>query len=365
MAKRSTFGSIRRLPSGRYQARYTIPGTDRLVAAPITYQTRLDAETWLSTQRADLARGTWKQPGDRSPITLGEYAERWLLERNLRPRTAGHYRRILDRFLLPTLGDVPLAKLNPEMVRTWHARIVTGPVYKAHAYNLLRTITRTAVEDQLIDASPCVIKGAGRVKRSRQIKLPTLDDLATIVNAMDERYRLLVLLGAWCALRYGELAELRRKDIAAAGGVIRVRRGVTWVQGEAIVGPPKSAAGVRDVAIPPHLLPLLKAHLAEHAQWGKDGLLFPSPRGHQMRHQDFWPHWNLARDAAGRPDLREHDLRHLGAVLAAQSGATIKELMARLGHSTPDMAMAYQHAAGERDQQIAAALSKLATGDHL
>jgi integrase len=104
-------------------------------------------------------------------------------------------------------------------------------------------------------------------------------------------------------------------------------------------------------------VPLIKTHLNEHA--GIE-LLFPSQTGHQLRHQDFWPHWKLARDAASRPDLHVHHLRHFGAVLAAQSGATIKELMGRLGHSTPEMAMVYQHAGAQRDKEIAKALSRLA-----
>jgi integrase len=70
----------------------------------------------------------------------------------------------------------------------------------------------------------------------------------------------------------------------------------------------------------------------------------------------FYP----ARQAAGRPDLRWHDLRHLGAVLAASTGASLAELMARLGHSTPQAAMRYQHASRGRDKEIAAALSKIA-----
>ena len=65
---------------------------------------------------------------------------------------------------------------------------------------------------------------------------------------------------------------------------------------------------------------------------------------------------------AGRPDLRFHDLRHTGAVLAAQTGATLAELMGRLGHSTPGAAMRYQHAAADRDKAIAEALSRLAEG---
>jgi integrase len=230
-------------------------------------------------------------------------------------------------------------------------------VYRARAYSLLAAITRTAAEDGFIAASPCMIRGAGREKRRSGVTLPTLDELAVIVEAMTPRYRLLVLLAAWCGLRYGELAELRRKDIDLKAGVIHVRRGVSWADGEAVIGRPKSEAGVRDVAIPPHLMPIVKTHLADDA--GIE-LLFPAPHGHQMRHQDFYPHWDAARTAADRRDLHVHHLRHLGATLAAQSGATVRELMARLGHSTPTMAMVYQHAAAQRDREIAARLSELA-----
>ncbi len=67
------------------------------------------------------------------------------------------------------------------------------------------------------------------------------------------------------------------------------------------------------------------------------------------------------RRAAGRPDLRFHDLRHTGATMAAASGATLADLMHRLGHSTPQAAMIYQHATADRDAAIAAALSEFAT----
>ena len=64
--------------------------------------------------------------------------------------------------------------------------------------------------------------------------------------------------------------------------------------------------------------------------------------------------------SVGKPDMRVHDLRHVGATLAAQAGATTKELMSRIGHTTPAMAMRYQIAAQERDAVIADRLSELA-----
>lgn len=362
MTRRSQFGSIRRLPSGRYQARFTEPGTDRLINAPHTFTTRGDAQGWLAVQRGKIVSGTWKRK-EVSPLTVGEYAAKWLAEKTLRPTTREHYQLLLDCHILPVLGGLQLAKLDAATVRTWYSRLDTGPVMKAHVYVLLSGILKTAVEDNLITASPCTIKGAGRVKRTRKIKPATVDELAVIVEHMPPRYRLLVHLAAWCALRYGELAELRRKDIDLRAGVIRVRRGVTWAGGEPVIGPPKSEAGIRDVVIPPHVIPLIREHLAAYPGLG-EALLFPAPRGAHMSHQRFYTWWQPAREAAGRPDLRVHDLRHTGAVMAARSGYTIKELMDRLGHSTASMALNYQHAASEeRAKALAAKLSEMATGD--
>ena len=132
------------------------------------------------------------------------------------------------------------------------------------------------------------------------------------------------------------------------------------VDGKKIVAAPK-ADSVRVVAFPPHIGEAIKEHLRKHAQWGKDGLLFPTTRGEQYRAPTFHQaYFRKAREAAGRPDLRFHDLRHTGATLAAASGATLAELMQRLGHSTVSAALAYQHAAQGSDKRIAAQLSEIA-----
>ena len=103
---------------------------------------------------------------------------------------------------------------------------------------------------------------------------------------------------------------------------------------------------------------MVREHLLRHTQNGAQGLLFPSSRGEHLRTSAIGRWYYPAREAAGRPDLRFHDLRHTGAVLAAQSGATLAELMHRLGHTTPAAAMRYQHAAAERDREIAQRMSQ-------
>ena len=117
------------------------------------------------------------------------------------------------------------------------------------------------------------------------------------------------------------------------------------------------------MAVPPHLLQAVQEHLASHVGADDDALLFAAQHGGHLAPSTLNRHFYAARAIAGRPDLRFHDLRHTGAVLAAATGASLAELMGRLGHGTPQAALRYQHAASGRDQAIAEMLSKLADGD--
>ncbi len=211
-----------------------------------------------------------------------------------------------------------------------------------------------------LSENPAHIKGAGRVPRSTQIHPATLEELAGITAAMPAELRLAVQLGAWCALRYGEVFELRRKDIDPVQGVVHIRRAVVWTKGQVTNDRPKTSAGVRDVTIPPHVLPMVTDHLERFVAKRPDALLFPDSEGRNLRPSGFQTAWHAARAATGRDDLKFHHLRHTGAVLAAQSGATLADLMGRLGHTTPAMAMIYQHTAADRDRLIAERLSQVA-----
>ena len=306
---KARFGSTRRLPSGRVQARYT--GPDGLAhKAPFTFDTEGDAQTWLSTIRADIVRDSWNPnaTGRKRSLTFGTYADRWLIARTLEARTRAHYRSLLDRQILPTFSSVPLKHITPDLVREWHSTTaIDTPTTRAHAYGLMRSILGQAVADQLILTNPCHIRGAGNSKRVHKIKPATLTELEAVVTAMPERYRVMVLLASWCGLRFGELAELRRGDVNTKAGVLHIRRGVVRAGGQTIVKKPKSDAGTRDVAVPPHLLPSLKAHLLQHAEAGKDGLLFPARSGGHLAPSTLYRVFYAAREAAGRPDLRFHD----------------------------------------------------------
>lgn len=382
---RASFGNVRKLRSGRFQARFTGPDGQQHLG-PTTFETKGDAQAWLAIQSAAITEHRWRPPAPEAPQdlpTFKQYSTEWLAARELKPRTRDEYRKMLglpkpgaDEVAAPTRkgtrrattlferwGEVPLDLITASDVRAWYAQLdPTKPTQRAHLYALLRTVLGTAVEHGLLDVNPCTVRGAGRTKRVRRIEPATIEELAAIQKALDPRYHALVDVAAWCALRWGELTELRRKDLDLTKGVVRVRRGVTWVAGESIVGPPKSSAGVRDVTIPPHIIDGLTSHLKEYSEPGAEGLVFPAHGGGHLSHGTFYKHWRKARAAAGRPDLRLHDARHTGAVMAAMAGATLRELMDRLGHSSPATALLYQHTADGRAQELARKLSQMAQG---
>jgi integrase len=336
---RRQFGSIRPLPSGRYQARYTAPdGTVR--KAPVTFDARIDAEAWLARQRAQIIQGTWLPVVDDRPsrqqLSFGAYAASWLATRQLATTTRDHYAQVLRDHIEPTFGGETIASITPATVRAWHASLKTGPTAKAHAYGLLRTIMAAAVADDVITSNPCRVRGAGQAKRAKRIEPASLAELETIAGAVPPRYRLMILLAAWCALRFGELAELRRSDIDVKNAIVRVRRGVVRGDDGRVVKGPKSEAGKRPVNIPPHLMPAVKDHLAGHVAASRDALVFPAASGAHMAPSALYAVYHPAREAAGRPDLRFHDLA-TGATLAAVSGATAE--LRGASASTPGAAL--------------------------
>jgi integrase len=247
--RKRQFGNVRRLPSKRWQAFYR-HGTDVRHTAPSTFETKLDAEAWLVDERRLIASGAWLPPKTRhsradEPVTLGEYAQAWVRDRQLKPRTREHYGKLLSSHLAPLAGQ-QLTQLTAAAVRRWHADLDSStPTYSAHAYSLLRAILTTAADDGDIPANPCHIRGAGSSKRAKKINPATLDELEVITREMSPRYQPMILLAVWCALRFGEMIELRRRDVDLTVGVIRVRRGAARADGEVIIDTPKSAAGVR------------------------------------------------------------------------------------------------------------------------
>lgn len=364
--RKRRFGSVRQLPSGRWQARYR--GTDgQMRSAPHPFGTERDADQWLTVVESELLRGEWIDPW-LSEIKLGDFGGRWIRERTLKPRTRDDYEGIFRNYIGPALGAMAVGEISTATVRGWRADLLDagmGANRAAKIYRLLRAIMNTAVDDGMIKRNPCRIKGADQERESAR-PLASVPQVYRLAETVPSRFRALILLGAFTSLRWGELVNLTRADVDLVTGVVQEARTLTERDDGTLdtEGTPKSEAGRRRVAIPALVLPDLTAHLAEFVDDDPATFVFLGELGGRLRRSNFRraTHWRESVRAVGLPAaFHFHDLRHTGNQLAAEAGATTRELMHRMGHSTVRAAMRYQHATDRRDRDIAAEMSRRAS----
>jgi integrase len=170
----------------------------------------------------------------------------------------------------------------------------------------------TAADDGAIRRNPCRITGGGG-ETSPERTVLTIPQVYALSEAINPRYRALILLATFTSLRWGELCALRQSDIDLETLTVRVERQLTELEnGGLSFGPPKTSAGYRRVGFPE------------------------------------------------LPAVHFHDLRHTGNTLTATAGANLRELMTRMGHSSTRAALIYLHSTDERQAAIADALGELA-----
>lgn len=232
---------------------------------------------------------------------------------------------------------------------------------KANAYKALKSILRTASqpglhgEPPLIPAYPCT-KSLPKPERKSKTVPATPEEVKAIYDAMPERYRMSIYLAVFGdRLRIGEVCALQRRDIDPKTRTLHIRRGRATMDNERLTDTPKTDNSIRDERIPPQLLPLLQQFLDEQVRSEKDAWLFPEREDPTKPiHPNSLRSWySQARDQAGRPDLRFHDLRHTGLTWLAAEGATIRELMDAAGHADVNTAMRYQHSLDRRKDILA------------
>ncbi|MFE6893929.1 tyrosine-type recombinase/integrase [Streptomyces sp. NPDC057694] len=357
--RRRRFGAIRKLPSGRFQARY--PGPDGVMRpAPVTFETTNDADDWLAEKQTEIRRGDWIDPYA-GGVNFAAYAATWVKDRGLGVLTVDLYERLLAKHILPTFGDGDLDEITAPRVRAWRTdQLANGSKsVTAKAYRLLKAIMETAVDDELIRRNPCRIKGAGAEKADER-PTATVAQVDALAEAIGMRWRLMVYLGAYGPTRPEELAGLRRRDVDLNELRITVRVAEPErVNGRRAPGATKSDAGTRTIYLPAFLGRELRWHLESYAEEGPDGLLFVGERGKPFRRSTFGRYWRKARAVVGLPDhFRFYDLRHTGHTLSTRSGATLKDTMVRAGQSSEKAAMIYQHSEKERQQEVAGMLDR-------
>lgn len=326
---------IRKLPSGNFQARHRLAdGTCR----GQTFAKRGDAVDWLASIKVDQGTGVYVDPrlGAR---TFEEWAATYMAGSvHLKPSTRSRDMSTLNCRLLPSFGDRPLGDITQPEVRSWVAAmnsedITPGTVVKT--YQIFSKIMTGAVDAGLIARSP-----------ARGIKLPTVevhemriatvDELHGIAEAIDPRYRALVMTAGYGGFRMGELVALRQGRIDFLRARIQVAENAPEVDGKLVFGSPKSRAGRRTVDMPRAVIDTLAAHIATYGSGADpDALVFGAERGGPLRPRNFRVRfWMPALDAVDMAGLRFHDLRHTAASLWIEDGANPKLVAVRAGHQS-------------------------------
>ncbi|WP_228805863.1 tyrosine-type recombinase/integrase [Nocardia higoensis] len=335
--------------------------------APRTFETKRAADQWLSTTEVQILQGDWIDP-ERGRIRLGNYVDRWIDQRpGLRPRTRDLYRWLLRTHVDSTeLGGVELGKLTTPMIRQWRSgRLDAGAseMVTAKTYRLIRAALNTAVdEDKIIPRNPCRVRGADK-ESSPERPVLTVAQVFALSRAVPARFRVLILLTAFCSLRWGEVSALTRADFTEGAVSVRISKSLVEVRGEGlVVAPPKSRAGVRTLTVPEAIRPDVLAHLDEFVASAGDAYVFSGVKGGPLRRSNFakLADWSKAVKVAGVSGIHFHDLRHAGNLWASKAGMSTRDLMARMGHDDMRAALIYQRATDDAERRIADDLSRLA-----
>lgn len=385
--RRSTLGNMWQ-QNGRWIAKYEHHGTTH--RAGRTFTTAKLADDWLCDEQRLIDRDEWTPPADRrhtiqiDSTTFRDYASRWIDTRLKKGRplaesTRHEYRRYLARYV-GDIGDEPLAATSRDDWRQWYDQLCPDkPVQRARVYAFVCSVLTSAVDDELIPASPLKIRGASRaVSDKTNLRLPTAAEIDTIADHMPPDTKLAVLLAAWCGLRAGEIIALQRRDIDLEAPSVTVARAASRAGARWIVKAPKSEAGRRIVPMPGFLVAEVRKHLDTYAGPRRDDWVFPADDGGMRTHagligtrggrykngQPKYPtRYCKAIDETGLGWVTFHMLRHFFGTQVTWQGAGPKDAMALMGQSTMSAWQRYQHTDPARQRELAAALDQLHTGD--
>lgn len=258
-------------------------------------------------------------------MTYAEWYSQYirLYKRKLSDKTRESYTR-LDQLIGPTVGDKPLEAVTPDDIQTALVAVEeqAGSRQAQLAYTLMHAVFRRAVRSRHLKDNPveAVDKPEHVPREGRAIDGQDWEQLLPIIRATPA-----FALMCFAGLRRGEVLALRRGDVDIKAGFIHVRRQRIRVGGQLVTVPPKSSAGVRDVAVAPELVPIL----AEAVRF-----LLPSALIVPIAPETLAHRWRDAQRKIGISEpYRLHDLRHTYATRLVLAGVNLRVLQYTIGHA--------------------------------
>jgi integrase len=349
----------RRVRDGKttYRARYRDPAGREHAKV---FARKADAQRFLTEMENHKLKGTWTDPALGRVLFRDWLGEWWATTTNLRPTTRERNETLLRRYALPRFGDVTLVAISQRDVRAWVADLSgrgLAPATVQKAYQLLGKVMGAAVDAGMVMQTPCRRVPLPKVERE-EMRFLTPAEIARLADAIDQRYRALVLVAAYGGLRIGELAGLRRRRVDLLRGTVEVAEIVTEAEGVVRFGPPKTRAGRRTVGLPRAVVDELAAHLVRAES---EAFVFAAPEGGPLRVHGFRARvWRPATRRAELDGLRIHDLRHTAVALWIAVGANPKEVAARAGHTSVSFTLdRYGHLYPEADTALRDRLDSL------
>lgn len=362
MTTQRRFGAVRKLPSGRWQARYWSPEGIRITADG-TFATKTDAARFLEQIEVDQLRGVWHDPAVARSTSVRGWTWRWFDQHSasLRTSTVDSYKGLLETCVLDRtvngkhvgLGDLVLQSLTPMRVGEWLAQLQRDGLSASRvrqAYGVLSLALDAAVRERLLAASPC-----GRHHRLPRLPeteptILTVGDAEKLITHLrngagprgkdrssaqpippNPSLALMVELLAYGGLRIGEARALRRRHVDVLGCRLIIAESLTEVDGRFTFGPTKTHQ-VRDVPLPRGLLPEITRHLDEQVAAPTDALVFTGRTGEPVHYTSVRRSFDAACRRVGLAGVTPHSLRASCASWVAESDGVL-EAARRLGHS--------------------------------
>jgi integrase len=343
MSRRRDFGSIRKLPSGRFQAGYWHEGKRHL--APHTFKTVTDAKAWLSVTEADILRGGWIDPAA-GQVTFKDYAEAWRTIQTHRPKTARQVEQMLRLHVYPRFGNRPIASIRASEIQALVKTVELAPSTVDVLYSWVTTIFKAAVNDRAMSISPCRGISLPEVHKAKVVPV-SVETVEKLIDSIAERYRALIVLGAGTGVRISEALGITSDRVDWIRRTVTIDRQLTGANehGSPVFGPVKDKKNrPRTIPLPQTVVDELSAHVARYGL-GPDGLLFTSNRGRAVGNSTFSDVWTTAAGPLGI-SLGDgfHQLRHFYASQLIRKGESVKVVQERLGHASAMMTLdVYSH----------------------